>query len=78
MRAGRNFISRFGAFEVDSDLHAFSSRTLIPTLYPNVFNLVIEEMNIRTLGEKRGDYLRSRSLIPLTLFWVYWTTSEKR
>ena len=39
MRAGRNFISRFGAFEVDSVLHAFSSRTLIPILYPSVFSL---------------------------------------
>jgi len=39
MRAGRNFISRFGAFEVDSVLHTFSSRTLIPILYPSVFSL---------------------------------------
>ena len=50
MRAGRNFISRFGAFEVDSVLQMFSSRTLIPILYPNVFSLNI-----------RGDKSRNKS-----------------
>jgi hypothetical protein len=48
MRAGRNFISRFGAFEADSVLHTLSSRTLIPILYPSVFSLKWISLEIQT------------------------------
>lgn len=64
---------------MDSVLHAFNSRTLTPTLYPSVFSLNNRGDKYGGVSwEVRGTHLRSRSLIPLTLFWVYWTTSEKR
>lgn len=61
MREGRNFISRLGAFEVDSVLHTFNSRTLIPTLYPSVFNL-------NNQGGKAGNASgEARGLPPLKI-----------
>lgn len=75
MRAGRRRISRFGVFEEDSARQTMSSRARTPTRYPRVLSLRV----VNERGQERDDaYLRSRSFMPLTRFWVYWTISEKR
>ena len=76
MRAGRKRISRLGFFDEDSALQTMSSSTRSPTRYPSVLSLWIVQGKEQEMEEYA--YLRSRSFMPPTRFWVYWTTSEKR
>jgi hypothetical protein len=83
MRAGRNRISRLGAFEPDSARQTMSSSTRMPIRYPSVFNLGGHghcqlKAEKRMPGCKKNTHLRSRSFMPLTRFCVYCTISEKR
>ena len=77
IRAGKNRISRLGAFDADSALQTIVSRTLVPIRYPSVFNLSIGFQSCSSNTDE-PLYLRSRSLIPLTRFCVYCTISENR